>query len=208
MEERAKPIPKAIKPSLVPRKMLSSDEKVIFESRPSRWFYMKSAMLALVVAILCLVLLGLNVIPDAPEVPYLSSALVGGVAFLADSIFIVLILVALSFFGVKHRRWTNTAYAATDERVIRINRTGLLGKDYQDIPLGHIENVWTTYSGWERFCGCGTLNFSTKGAEKPDTGKEIRGIQMRWQGVPRPLQVRSKLQDVMDIRMKPDRESR
>jgi hypothetical protein len=203
MGEKAKPRPKAIDPRLIPRRLLSSDENVVFESRPSRWFYMKSATLALIVAVICLVLLGLNVIPDAPEVPYLSSALVGGVEYLADSIYAVLILMALSFFTVRHRHWTKTAYAATDERVMKITRKGLFRKIYEDIPLGHIEDVrMAPQSNWEWFCGCGTLNFSTKGAERIGEGDQMAGVQMRWEGIPRPLDVRSTLQEFMDTRVK------
>ncbi len=190
---------------LVPRKMLSSDERVVFESRPSRWFHMKLAWLALLLAAVLFAMVALNVVPKAPHVPYLSSTVAGALGAVLEWTYLIAAILATSFFLVRRRGWTNITYAATDERIIKITRKGLMTKIYEDIPLTQIEDVRMSQSPWEKYTGCGTFAFSTQGLDKSGDTRSDRGVQMCWEEVPRPLDIRSKLQDVMDIRAKPDR---
>jgi len=66
----------ARKAKLIPE-VLVYDERVVFESRPSAWLYMKSASLAIIIAIIALILFAWDWVPDAPEIPYISTALAG-----------------------------------------------------------------------------------------------------------------------------------
>ncbi len=98
---------------------------------------------------------------------------------------------------VKWLRWGSTIYAITDERII-IQR-GILGKTYEDIPLGMVTNMSVSQSAGKRILGYGTINFSTQGSHGR-TGSII------WEAVPNPLNVRRKAQEVMDVRVKPKEE--
>jgi len=186
----------AKKAKLVPRKFLSSDERIIFESRPSAWLYMKSAALALIVFLVAGTLFAWQWIPEAPDLPYVSSALDGDNGELIQWAFGVVAVLAFFYFVARWLRWSSTIYAATDERVIK--QRGILNKTYEDIPVTMITNIDMAQSLGKRYLGYGTLVFSTQGLG----GKKA---DMIWEAVPSPMTVRRKLQEVMDVRVKPKR---
>jgi len=183
----------AKKARLIPRKFLSPDERVVFESRPSAWLYMKSATLALIIALVAIVLFAWDWIPDAPDIPYISSALAESYGDYLHWAFAVVFILAFGFFSVRWLKWGSTVYAATDERLIK--QRGILNKTYEDIPLTMITNIDMTQSLGKRALGYGTLVFSTQGLG----GKKA---DMVWSAVPEPMTVRRKLQEVMDVRVK------
>jgi uncharacterized membrane protein YdbT with pleckstrin-like domain len=200
MEEKAKHIPVAIEPKLIPKKLLSSDESLIFESRKGWWSCMKWATLALLVALATSITLVLELIPSTQDLPYVSTALSwtggDGAQVAMDVVAVIAIIVLSWFFYLRWMRRTRTVYAATDERIIK--RTQMLTKDYQDVPLTKIENIRVHQRKRDRIFGLGRLEFST---ESPNEDPMI------WEAVPRPMAVRTMLQEVMDIRQKPNRES-
>ena len=186
----------AKKARLIPRKFLSSDERVIFESRPSGWLYMKSAALALIVFIVAGTLFVWQWIPDVPEIPSVSSALEGDNGEIIQWALGAVAVLAFLYFVARWLRWSSTVYAATDERVIK--QRGILNKTYEDIPVTMITNIDMAQSLGKRYLGYGTLVFSTQGLG----GKKA---DMIWEAVPSPMTVRRKLQEVMDVRVKPKR---
>ena len=187
----------AKKAKLIPRKFLSSDEGVVFESRPSAWLYMKSAALAFLIMVIAGAIYSWEWIPEVPDLPsFLSSALTGENGKLVRLAFAAIAFVAFVFFVGKWLSWGSTVYAATDERVIK--QKGILNKVYVDIPVTMIANIDMKQSLGKRFMGYGTLVFSTQGLGG-------RKADMVWEGVPNPMSVRRKLQEVMDIRVKPKR---
>lgn len=186
----------AKKARLIPRKFLSSDERIVFESRPSAWLYMKSAVLAFLIAVVAGVLFAWKWIPQAPELPYISAALAGDNGDIFQWALAAVAVLALLFFIARWLRWSSTVYAATDERIIR--QKGILNKRYEDIPLAMISNIDLAQSLGKRYLGYGTLVFSTHGVG----GKKA---DMVWDAVPNPMTVRRKLQEVMDVRAKPKR---
>jgi len=180
------------KSKLIPRKFLSSDEQIVFETRPSAWLHMKAAALGIVVFFLGVILYFWNKISSAPSIPYLSDAMKNADygtyvrwAFLAIS--------GLSLLYVlgKYLRWGSTVYAATDERII--TQKGILNKTYEDIPLAMITNIDLTQSLGKRAMGYGTMVFSTQGMGG-------RKADVVWDAVPNPMTVRRKLQEAMDTR--------
>jgi membrane protein YdbS with pleckstrin-like domain len=186
----------AKKAKLIPRKFLSSDESIVFEARPSAWLYMKSASLAFIIALAAIVLFAWNWIPSAPDIPYVSSALTADYGDYVHWSFAVIFILAFGFFSVRWLKWGSTVYAATDERII--TQKGILNKTYEDIPLTMITNIDMAQSLRKRAMGYGTLVFSTQGLG----GKKA---DMTWEAVPNPMTVRRKLQEVMDVRVKPKR---
>jgi len=183
------------KARLIPRKFLSSDERVVLESRPSAWLHMKAGGFALILGLVSLLLFVWNQVLDLPSIPYVSTALADpsyGI-YLQYALLAIFVLACLYFFA-KYLRWSGTIYAVTDERVII--QKGILNKTYDDIPLTMITNVDMAQSLGKRALGYGTLMFSTSG-----TGGKKR--DMVWEAVPDPMTARRKIQEVMDVRVKP-----
>ncbi len=185
----------AKKAKLIPRKFLSSDERVIFESRPSAWLHMKAGGFAIFVGLIALVIFAWKWIPSVPDLPYISSAMrnasYGNIIWYA---FAGLFVLCLIYFIAKWLQWSSTVYAATDERIIK--QKGILNKTYEDIPITMITNIDLAQSLGKRALGYGTMIFSVQGLGS-------RKADMVWEAVPEPMTVRRKLQEVMDIRVKP-----
>jgi len=185
----------ANKARLIPRKMLSSDERVIFETRPSAWLYMKAAGFALVVGLICLVVFLWQYIPDAPDIPYLSEYLEGEYGDYIGYAFAAVFVLCFLFFAYRWMKWGSTVYAATDERII--TQKGIFNKTYEDIPVTMITNIDLAQSLGKRALGYGTMVFSTQGMSGG------RKADIVWEAVPNPFDVRRKIQEVMDVRTKP-----
>jgi membrane protein YdbS with pleckstrin-like domain len=184
----------AKKARLIPRQYLSSDEHLVFESRPSAWLYMKSAAFSAILGLVLLVLLAWEWIPSAPEIPYYSEHIEGDYGIYIQLALGVILILLFVFFDIRWLRWSSTVYAVTDERLIK--QKGILNKKYEDIPVTMVTNVDIAQSLGKRALGYGTIMISTQGI----AGKKV---DMLWEGVPDPLVVRSKIQEVMDIRVKP-----
>ena len=185
----------ARKAKLIPKKMLSSDERVIFETRPSAWLYMKAASAGLLIALISLIIFIWEWIPSAPSIPYLSDYLEGDNGDLVRWAFAGLFFVTFMFFSYRYLKWGSTVYAATDERII--TQRGILNKTYEDIPVTMITNIDLAQSLGKRALGYGTMVFSTQGMSG------ARKADIVWEAVPNPFSVRRKIQEVMDIRIKP-----
>jgi membrane protein YdbS with pleckstrin-like domain len=185
----------ANKARLIPRKMLSSDERVILETRPSAWLYMKGAAVAVIIALVALVALLWKQIPDAPEIPYFSEALEGEYGEYIEWALLGTFVLMMLVFAVRRLRWSATIYAATDERII--TQRGIINKTYEDVPVTMISSVDLAQSIGKRALGYGTIVFSTQG----QSGARKKGLV--WEAVPDPFAVRRRLQEVMDVRSKP-----
>ena len=183
------------KPKLIPRKFLSSDERLVFESRPSAFKFMVSGSIVMLFGIIALVIFAWKWIPHAPSIPYISDIIdnadYGQFVQLA---FGAVFFPALIYFFYKWLRWSSTVYAVTDERIIL--QRGILNKVYDDIALTLVTNVDLVQTFGKRVLGYGTLVFSTQGTTN-------RKNSLVWEWVPDPIDVRRKLQEVMDVRVKP-----
>ncbi len=183
------------KARLIPRKFLSSDEKVVLETRPSAWLHMKAGGLVLILGLVSLILFVWNQVLDLPSIPFITSALANASygLYIQYALLAIFVLASIFFFA-KYLKWSGTIYAVTDERVI-VQR-GILAKTYEDMPLTMITNVDMAQSLGNRALGYGTLVFSTSG-----TGS--KKANMVWDAVPDPMTARRKVQEVMDVRVKP-----
>jgi len=193
----------AIQPKHIPGKFFSNDENVLFESRPSAWFWMKGAALAMLVAIVAAVLSLWKWAPEELDIPYVSPALSGENGDLVQLAFAAIAVIAFIVFIARWLRWTSTVYAATDERIIM--QMGILNKTYSYIPVTMIEDIRLTQSLIGRWMGWGTLRFSTGGLGGMQGSNAKPRADMVWRAVPGAMEVERKLQEVMDIRVKPAR---
>ena len=183
------------KARLIPRKFLSSDEKVIMEIRPSAWLHMKSGALAMVLGLISLILFVWDQVLDLREIPYVSEALANeSYGLYLQYALLAIFVLGFLFFFARYLKWSGTVYAVTDERVI-VQR-GILNKTYEDVALTMITNVDMAQSLGKRALGYGTLIFSTSGSGG-------RKTNMTWEAVPDPMTARRKVQEVMDVRVKP-----
>src|SRR5512137_2662582 len=104
----------AKKAKLIPRKFLSSDERVVFESRPSAWLHMKAGGFVMLIGIIALIIFAWKWSPNAPDIPYISDAMdnssYGNYVWYAFAGIFVLCLI---YFTAKWLQWSSTVYAAT-----------------------------------------------------------------------------------------------
>jgi len=185
----------AAKSKLIPRKFLSSDELVVFETRPSAWLHMKAAVLGVFIFLAGIILYFWNKISSLPDIPYLTTATKNAdYGTYIEWAFIAISGLSLLYVMGKYLKWSSTVYAATDERII--TQKGILNKTYEDIPLAMITNIDLTQSLGKRALGYGTMVFSTQGMGG-------RKADVVWDAVPDPMAVRRKLQEAMDSRPRP-----
>ncbi len=185
------------KARMIPRKLLSPDERVVFEAKPSAWLHMKAAAIGVLILLVGLVVFFWEMIPSLPDLPFLSTLMANAdYGTYVHWAFAAIAGLALLYVMAKYLRWSSTVYAATDERLIKLK--GILSKTYEDIPLTMITNIDLAQSLGKRALGYGTIIFSTQGLGG-------RKADMVWDAVPDPLVVRRKIQEVMDTRARPPR---
>jgi uncharacterized membrane protein YdbT with pleckstrin-like domain len=91
--------------------------------------------------------------------------------------FAFLILLGLLRLAVRYVRWIRTVYAVTSRRVI-VQR-GILGKDFDEIPVAQVRGVDVHQSFGQRLLGYGTVRVSSEGGSR--LGNED------WKGIPKPF---------------------
>lgn len=95
--------------------------------------------------------------------------------------FLFLTLLALVWLIVRYLRWITSVYAVTTSRVI-IQR-GILGRSFDEIPVGQVRGVDVRQSVFQRLLGYGTVRVSSEG------GITARSIGNEdWEGIPKPFE--------------------
>ena len=176
------------KPKHISPKMLASGEKVKLETRMSTVRHMTGGITSILVAVVLLLVAFWTRIFASTDLPFiydlLSNASYGNIISI---IFVLLALLFFVFFIVRYLRWVSTLYVLTNERVI-IKR-GILGSDFDDMPLRMITNVYVDQSVGQRFLGYGTVVFSSQSGTRDD---------VIWKFVPDPIRVRRMVQESVD----------
>lgn len=177
-----------VKPKHISPKLLALDEKVMLESRMSTVRHMTGGITSIVVALVLLLVAFWNKIFSSTNLPIISDLLSN--ASYGNIISIIFILLALMFFIyfiVRYLRWISTLYVMTNERVM--TKRGILGRDFDDMPLRMITNVDVNQSVGQRLMGYGTVVFSSQSGTRDD---------VIWKFVPNPVRVRRMVQESMD----------
>jgi uncharacterized membrane protein YdbT with pleckstrin-like domain len=184
------------KSKLISTKSLSNDEQIVFETRQSAWLCMKTAVLGALLFFLAVILYVWTMISSAPSIPYLTDAVNNDSygKYVQWSLLVIAVL-ALIFVMIKYLRWGSTVYASTNERII--TKRGILNKTYEDMPLRMITNIDLGQTIGDRALGYGTIMFSTQGL-----GGKKANADVTWTGVPKPMEVRKKLQEALDSRFR------
>jgi len=91
--------------------------------------------------------------------------------------FAFLVFLGLLRLAVRYFRWIRTVYAVTSRRVI-VQR-GILGRDFDEIPVTQVRGVDVHQSFFQRMLGYGTVRVSSEGGSR--LGNED------WKGIPKPF---------------------
>lgn len=96
---------------------------------------------------------------------------------------VLLVVVAISLLLliwvlVRYLKWVSTVYAVTTTRVIV--QSGILGRDFDEIPIPQVRGVDVHQSVGQRILGYGTVRVSSEGGAK--LGNED------WEGIPKPFE--------------------
>jgi len=91
--------------------------------------------------------------------------------------FALLLVVGLIRIVVRYFRWIRTVYAVTSRRVI-IQR-GILGRNFDEIPVTQVRGVDVRQTFGERILGYGTIRVSSEGG--------VRVGNEDWVGIPKPF---------------------
>jgi uncharacterized membrane protein YdbT with pleckstrin-like domain len=101
----------------------------------------------------------------------------GTLALYLGAFFSLLLLVGLLWIAVRYVRWIRTVYAVTSRRVI-VQR-GILGRNFDEIPVTQVRGVDVHQTVGERILGYGTIRVSSEGGTR--VGNED------WVGIPKPF---------------------
>ncbi len=99
--------------------------------------------------------------------------------------FAFLVLLGVLRLLVRYVRWVRTVYAVTSHRVIV--QTGILGKDFHEIPVTQVRGVDVHQSFFQRILGYGTVRVSSEGGST--LGNED------WKGIPKPFRFQKMIED-------------
>jgi len=172
--------PRAL-PKLLKATYLADQETLLEETRATKLFYFPGPILWTVVFGL-LSLFTANAITS--WVPTLSSWV--QTTFTLSSytsgkylayFWFLLFIVGLLWLLIRYFRWITNVYAVTSRRVI-VQR-GILGKDFDEIPVTQVRGVDVHQSFGQRILGYGTVRVSSEGGSR--LGNED------WEGIPKPF---------------------
>jgi uncharacterized membrane protein YdbT with pleckstrin-like domain len=112
----------------------------------------------------------------------------GTLAFYLGTVFAILLLVGLLWIAVRYVRWIRTVYAVTSRRVI-VQR-GILGRNFDEIPVTQVRGVDVHQTFGERLLGYGTIRVSSEGGTR--VGNED------WIGIPKPFKFQKWVENATD----------
>lgn len=134
-----------------PRELLTADEQVLLELKPSAVPFVTAPLLTM-----STLLVGGLVLFAVLAYANINAA----VATCGVPLVVLAIILSLSCF-LGYFTWRNTFYAITDKRVLQ--KSGLVGMNAFDAPLASIQNVSLLQPWFSKLFGIGTLVFATSG---------------------------------------------
>lgn len=179
-ETNLKDIPKLLKATY-----LTQGERLLYEARPTRWLFLVAPTLVFIlVAIVDLFLLrnfssALNFFPSVPAIQGDPGTTLGSIDLIVA---VLLVLMAVIFFGIRWIYYARTVYVVTSTRIIR--QKGILAKDFDEVQLIQVRGVDVRQHVLARILRFGTVRISAEfgGASPNAMGNED------WLGVVRPME--------------------
>jgi membrane protein YdbS with pleckstrin-like domain len=97
----------------------------------------------------------------------------------------ILFLIGVLWLLVRYLRWISTVYAVSSRRVIV--QKGILGRDFDEIPVTQVRGVDVRQTVLQRMLGYGTIRVSSEGGSS--VGNED------WKGIPKPFRFQKHIED-------------
>lgn len=174
-------------PRLLKATYLADGEQLLRETRATRLYYFPGPVFwFILVLIFDYVALSVRY-PSWPQLGGLSSAFskfptVGGSSPGSYLVIIGLILtiIVLLWITIRFLRWATNVYAVTTSRVIL--QRGILGRDFDEIPIAQVRGVDVHQSVGQRILRFGSVTVSAEGGSGRSIGNEI------WHGIPKPFE--------------------
>ncbi len=169
--------PVRVMPKLLKATYLADQEYLLEETRATKLFYFPGPVVwTLFFGALAILfrgsLLGLQTPLTSPHF-----GLPTNVWHYIGDFFGLLAILGLLWIVARYFRWRSTVYAVTSRRVI-VQR-GILGRDFDEIPVTQVRGVDVHMSFGQRILGYGTVRVSSEGGTR--LGNED------WKGIPRPF---------------------
>jgi uncharacterized membrane protein YdbT with pleckstrin-like domain len=137
-----------------PRQLLNKDEDIVLDVHP-HWLFFAEPILALAALIVLTIVLAVAV---------------GGSALIA--VMLILIAVALIWFGWRWVTWNTTHFVITTDRLIY--RSGVFAKRGIQIPIERVNNVNFRQGILERIVGAGDLLVESAGEDGQQRFTDVR----------------------------------
>jgi membrane protein YdbS with pleckstrin-like domain len=166
--------PKAM-PHLLKATYLADQEYLLEETRATKLYYFPGPILFSIIMIFLVVVFHF----DIGNIDANLGSVVGGheLRFWIVALFGLLFLIGLLWLLIRYLRWISTVYAVTTRRVIL--QKGILGKDFDEIPVQQVRGVDVHQSFGQRILGYGVIRVSSEGGSR--VGNED------WRGIPHPF---------------------
>jgi hypothetical protein len=100
-------------------------------------------------------------------------------------VYAALFLIGLLWLFISYLHWISTVYAVSSRRVIV--QKGILGKDFDEIPVTQVRGVDVHQGFIQRILGYGTVRVSSEGNSR--LGNED------WRGIPQPFRFQKHIED-------------
>lgn len=174
-------------PKLLKATYLTQGETLLYESRPTRWLFLVAPTLFLILVLVLDYFLIEEAYPSKvpdffPTYSSLQSVAGGSTGAVYLIIAVILLMVAIVYFGIRWMYYARTVYVVTSTRIIR--QKGILAKDFDEVQLIQVRGVDVRQHILARILKFGTVRISAEfGGVAPNAmGNED------WPGVIRPME--------------------
>ncbi|HZY70112.1 MAG TPA: PH domain-containing protein [Thermoplasmata archaeon] len=180
-------------PRLLKATYLAEGEGLLRETRATKLYYFPGPILALLFFGVLDYSAG-SVVYGWPQIAYVGTAItdLGNLVHSAQWVFLgllFLLIVSLLWLIVRYVRWISTVYGVTTNRVIV--QSGIVGRDFDEIPVTQVRGVDVRQSAGQRILGYGTVRVSSEGGSNTAIGNED------WLGIPHPFEFQKLIESAM-----------
>lgn len=202
---------------LVKRKVLGDNERVRWATHESKWLVFPGLILRLILVAIADYWLWSGVYPSLPSIPYATAFLVKGtqvIPYLGTAVFWVAVALAVAgaaYAVIRVWRWLKNVFAVTNFRVL--HQIGVMGTNFEEIPLVQIRDVDVDQTFWQRILGVGwvrinSLQYAAPGSVPVD-GQPIKphhhrrpdgspGLEVWWY-VPHPYAIEKEVESQTEV---------
>ncbi len=184
-------------PRLLRATYLADQESLLEETRGSKLLYFPGPV-AFTVIVIVLAILAWSPIVHIPGWATFTNAVkslasdvhvpLHTVRLALAGAFTLLVLAGFLWITVRYVRWIRTVYAVTSRRVIV--QKGILGRNFEEIPVTQVRGVDVHQTFGERILGFGTVRVSSEGGAS--VGNED------WEGIPEPFKFQKSIENATD----------